>query len=112
MSEAGYTPGPWRWELGFLVGADGMLVLQKPFAGVDAPIDKVHISNPADKMLIQAAPELYAALETLLKAGDSDKAPGYSEVWEYLQPFFDRAAAALAAARGEKTETVQNAPKT
>ena len=52
---ADHTPGPWRWEGGFrtLRGANKHIVcMGKPF-----------LNNEADGPLLEAAPELLAALE-------------------------------------------------
>lgn len=89
MTEAKFTPGPWRYEQDFL----SCRVAAPKFGGVA----KVFGSNPtcvANAHLIAAAPELYEALEAVELARNSDEPHDW-------QRATNLSAAALAKARGE-----------
>jgi hypothetical protein len=68
------TPGPWRWSRGVgnweLVGADQNRVLFRwdDQAGLDAGLVTGETLKAADAALIEAAPDLLAALDALVRA--------------------------------------------
>jgi deoxycytidylate deaminase len=67
MSNPKHTPGPWGWYYGgCLIGTASN--------GQPHHITKCEaISNSADSRLIAAAPELLAALETVVRRIDADE---------------------------------------
>jgi hypothetical protein len=123
MGEAKWTPGPWREDTHNTVfsrsGEDYKIIATVP----DHPRDEEfspaqskergewYIESGANRVLIAAAPELYEALEALRSHGRNHPGlhiPGLvcerclDHVEQYLV-LEQRAALALAHARGEKT---------
>lgn len=62
MSETKHTPMPWKLDHGFLSGPDGSILIY--YTAAD---NGLHFTNPCDISLIEAAPELLAALEALIE---------------------------------------------
>jgi hypothetical protein len=100
MNSLKATPGPWEWdgnvwdydpvfEAPWLEGEDGRLVLR----------GQITCSSEANAHLIAAAPELYAALEELLRYANDSNDCQYGTLSTRLVK--DIAEAALAKARGE-----------
>lgn len=83
-----HTPGPWRWS-------EGLLVSQKRPYNVVLREHSMFAPEPADSALVEAAPDLLEALETLLKECDQYHVSG-------ALPSHDVARAVIARAKGEK----------
>lgn len=97
MTECPWTRGPWRWDLDdsdpdypMYRLAPGVLILDRDGGGPWG--DKIDLANAA---LIAASPDLYEALEALVR----DVAD--YEAWQRPCHALDVARAALARARGE-----------
>ncbi len=98
-----FTPGPWRFNGNWLEptnGNGGMILI---YTNMD---DGLHGSD-ADKALIASAPDMYAALETVVSdcqlAQDvlGNSPSEFNSVKAGFGIIADRARAALAKARGE-----------
>ena len=96
MSETKFTPGPWKKQTPLFVvqGEEVTHTVEGP------PSDFMFLQNEADAALIAAAPDLYAALETLIEKLCLDDDEG---LIEYAEPMI-AARAALAKARGEASK--------
>ena len=95
MSETKHTPGPWEWEGGELL-SDRFRVLEWTYSGIDA-------YNPADKTLIAAAPDLYAALKRLVDGINDEWHPLFNSpgpMSDDERKALEQAEAALAKAEG------------
>ena|ERR1700677_682387 len=88
MSEATFTPGPWKWEYGILLGADKDEHIIWPYnvsahnvSGGDNKTAVAQLGSygqhaeahaKENMSLIAAAPELYGAIVELLKGGEHE----------------------------------------
>ncbi len=102
MGEPKWTKGPWVWRPAYLnAGQDEADTLAGTVGDTEGDgmcVAAIHhdagLPAVANANLIAAAPELYEALEELVRVQmDGD--------WEYWRGARDRAEAALAKARGE-----------
>lgn len=76
---AGHTPGPWSWRYDItdpygLEGASGTDILRArdgmSYSEYTSDPATIEISKPEDAWLITAAPDLLAAVEAFIAAGD------------------------------------------
>jgi len=101
MSEAKFTPGPWRFE------ADGDTNYAKIFCSSD-PHDGDNLRGycgKANAHLIAAAPEMYAELEAAMNVfkfyQGHHAAKGHSDKEQTNKQYADRIQKVLTKARGE-----------
>ncbi len=107
-----HTPGRWEWKEGNEIEAEGVVlaqVLGADFAEQDPPTtDEVVLECNANARLIAAAPDLLAALESVLPDAEREVRRLNEQMVGSLYPAInearlDRARAALAKARGEQS---------
>ena len=99
-----HTPGPWRWETEYQglynMGVPEAVLEFEPFEGMRIEYRKDHGRREANASLIAAAPDLLEAPEALRREiilSDVDM----DYIAKHFQPHIDKAAAAIAKARGE-----------
>ena len=97
MSAPKFTPGPWNLDAGrCIVTSSGTFYLgygSHPKSGNPEFRNFVELDNNA--RLIAAAPELYAALEMLVRFHESEPQPGLSSWHEWLARSLEQARSAL-----------------
>ena len=99
-----HTPGPWRWDTEYQglynMDAPEAVLEFEPWEGMRLEYHKDQGRREANANLIAAAPDLLEALEALKREiilSDVDM----DYIAEHFQPHIDKAAAAIAKARGQ-----------
>jgi len=106
VSAPKFTPGPWCWDSVYWEGrkiAEHLVTDHRPvtcndpliFSLREDWIGKQSEDREAAKRLIAAAPELYAALEMLVRFHESEPQPGLSSWHEWLTRSLEQARSAL-----------------